>query len=152
VVIEGLGVEPGGVLTAPVGMSHEPEVSAGLPGADRHPESVEDETGAHVRRQLPADHPAAEHVDYADPAVMPTRSRTSCSDGVRGAQVVGVSQVVQEGEESVGSLVAPGFGVGWIGAVDRSFLLGHVSVQIDVGRGDLLVTQPQRDDSNVVAG
>ena len=48
VVIEDLGVVSRGVLTAAVGVSHEPEVSARLAGAERHSERVEDEVGAHV--------------------------------------------------------------------------------------------------------
>jgi hypothetical protein len=65
--------------------------------------------------------------------------------------VVGVSQAVEEGQERVGCLVSCGFGVGWAGPGDRSFLLGHVGVEVDVGCRDLLMAQPERDDGDVDA-
>src|SRR5439155_25815073 len=37
------------------------------------------------------------------------------------------------------------------GAVDRPLLVAHVGVQVDVGRLDLLVPEPQGDDGDVVA-
>jgi len=44
-------------------VSDEAEVGPGLAGAERHPERVEDQIGARVTRELPADHTPAEHVD-----------------------------------------------------------------------------------------
>jgi len=63
VVLEGLGVEGRRILAAPVGMCDQPEVGARLTGAERHSERVEDEVGAHVAGELPADHPAAVNID-----------------------------------------------------------------------------------------
>ena len=51
-------------VASPCRCGDEPEVSAGPAGAQRHPERVEDEVGAHVRRELPADHAAAGNVDH----------------------------------------------------------------------------------------
>src|SRR3954464_8860277 len=51
-------VEPG--LTAPVGVGDEFDVDrVGVALVDRHPQRVQDELGAHVRCELPADDPAA---------------------------------------------------------------------------------------------
>ncbi len=61
---ESLGVERRGVLAASVGMCHKAEVGAGLAGAERHPEGIEDQVGAHVPRELPAHDAATEHVDH----------------------------------------------------------------------------------------
>src|SRR4051812_3869046 len=47
-------LEPG--LTAAVGMVHELHVGAARTRRDRHPERVADQRGAHMRRELPADH------------------------------------------------------------------------------------------------
>jgi hypothetical protein len=42
---------------------HELHVSAGGSPRERHPQGVEDEVGAHVRRELPADDPPAVGID-----------------------------------------------------------------------------------------
>ena len=44
-------------------MCHELHVSAGLPGPQRHAQRVEHQVSPHVRRDLPADDHAGEHVD-----------------------------------------------------------------------------------------
>jgi hypothetical protein len=40
------------------------DVGAALASRERHPQRVEDERGAHVRRELPADDAAAVDVDH----------------------------------------------------------------------------------------
>jgi hypothetical protein len=45
-------------VTAPVGVGHLFDVAARAALVDRHPQRVEHELGAHVRRELPADDPA----------------------------------------------------------------------------------------------
>jgi hypothetical protein len=45
-------------LAAGVGVVHQFEISAGSAPGERHPQRVEDEVGAHVARELPADDPA----------------------------------------------------------------------------------------------
>jgi hypothetical protein len=50
-------------LRAAIGVVNERDVGAGRALAERHPQRVEDEGGAHVRRQLPADDAAAAGVD-----------------------------------------------------------------------------------------
>ena len=63
-VVENLRVVRTRVLTAGVGMCDQLEVSAGLSQAERHPQRVEHQVGAHVGRQLPADDHPREHVDH----------------------------------------------------------------------------------------
>ena len=43
---------------------HELDVGAGAALVERHPQRVEDEVGAHVAGELPADDAAAERVDH----------------------------------------------------------------------------------------
>ena len=43
---------------------HQLDVGAGVALGERHPQGVEDEVGAHVRGELPADDLAAEGVDH----------------------------------------------------------------------------------------
>ena len=52
-----------GVLTAGVGVMNEFDVGAALPLGERHPQGVEHQVGAHVRRKPPADHAAGVDVD-----------------------------------------------------------------------------------------
>jgi hypothetical protein len=61
-----------GVLRAGMGVMHELHVRAGLPGPERHPQRVQDERGAHVRGELPADDPPAEDVDDERTPVLPS--------------------------------------------------------------------------------
>ena len=51
-----------------------------------------------------------------------------------------------------GLQVAAGRGAGRGDAGDGSLLLAHIGMQVNVGGGDLLVTEPQRDDGGVNAG
>ena len=62
-VVEGLAVVVGGVLAAGVAVVHELDLVDPLGHRERHPERVEDEIGAHVRCELPADDLAAVSVD-----------------------------------------------------------------------------------------
>ena len=62
-VVEDLLKGEAGVLRAGIGVVDEVDVGAGLATRERHPQGIEDEIGAHVRRELPADDPSAEHVD-----------------------------------------------------------------------------------------
>ena len=48
---------------AGVAVMDEVDVGAGLAARQRHPQGVEDEVGAHVRRELPADDPPRVDVD-----------------------------------------------------------------------------------------
>jgi len=64
VIIQDLGVVIAQVLRPVVGVLNQREVRAKLPGPERHPQRVEHEIGAHVRRELPTDDLAAEHVDH----------------------------------------------------------------------------------------
>ena len=49
-------------------------------------------------------------------------------------------------------MIEAGFGVERVGAGDRLLLLAHVGVQVDIGRGKLLVPEPESDHGDVVAG
>ena len=51
-------------LAAGVAVVHELDLVDPLGHGEGHPERVEDEVGAHVRRELPADHLAAVSVDH----------------------------------------------------------------------------------------
>jgi hypothetical protein len=51
-------------LRAAVGMVNEPDLLHALPCRERHPQRVEDERCAHVRRELPAHDLAAEDIDH----------------------------------------------------------------------------------------
>lgn len=62
-VIELLGVVGRRILRAAVGVGHELEVGAMLALAEGHAQGVEDEVGAHVGGQLPADDLAGEGVE-----------------------------------------------------------------------------------------
>src|SRR5207245_1861700 len=64
VVVEGLAVVDAGVLRAAIGVMDQLDIGAGAALAERHLESVEDEIGAHVRGELPADDLAAVRVDH----------------------------------------------------------------------------------------
>jgi hypothetical protein len=50
-------------LASAIAVVHERDVGAGAAPAERHPQRVEDQGGAHVRRELPAHHAAAVGVD-----------------------------------------------------------------------------------------
>ena len=50
-------------LRAAIGVVDEIDVGAGTAGAERHPQGVEDEVGAHVGGELPADDLAREDID-----------------------------------------------------------------------------------------
>jgi hypothetical protein len=52
---------------ARVGVVHEGDISAGRSLMQRHPQRVEHEVGAHVRRELPADDRPAIGVDHEWP-------------------------------------------------------------------------------------
>ncbi len=64
VVGELLGVVEGRLLRAAIGVAHETDVGAGPALVKRHPQRVEDEIGAHVGRELPADDAARVGVDH----------------------------------------------------------------------------------------
>jgi len=56
------------------------KVSSWLAGAARHCERVEDQAGAHMSGQLPADHTPAEHVDHERQVDQATRAPISLVD------------------------------------------------------------------------
>src|SRR5215213_6346264 len=63
-VVENLAVVERGVLAAGVAVMDELDIGAGAAQVERHPQRVEDEIGAHVLGELPADdHPAVD-VDH----------------------------------------------------------------------------------------
>jgi hypothetical protein len=64
VIGEHLGVVVRQVLTAPVGVMNELDISTGTAPGERHAQRVEQEAGAHVGGKLPAHEPAAEDVDH----------------------------------------------------------------------------------------
>jgi hypothetical protein len=64
VVVEGLSVVERGVLAAGVAVMDERDVCARSALSERHAQGVEDEVGAHVRCELPADDRAAIGVDH----------------------------------------------------------------------------------------
>jgi putative transposase len=86
--------------------------------------------------------PSAVYVDYADRLVMPTLATDVRSGEGRRVEVSAYSEGFEEGQDWVGWLEAAGFGVGWPGPRERAFLLGHVSVQVDLCGGGLLVAKP----------
>jgi hypothetical protein len=45
-------------LAAGIGVVDKFDVGAGLAARERHPQGIQDEVGAHVAGELPADHPA----------------------------------------------------------------------------------------------
>jgi hypothetical protein len=61
------------------------------------------------------------------------------------------SQLVEEGEELVGRLVAAGLGVRGCGAGQCLFFEGEMGVKVDLTRSRVLVAQPQRDGGQVTA-
>ena len=63
VVVEDLLEGEARVLRAGVAVVDELDVGAVLAARQGHPQRIEDEAGAHVRRKLPAADPPAEHVD-----------------------------------------------------------------------------------------
>jgi hypothetical protein len=76
VVGERLGVVDARVLAASVGVVDQLDVGAGAAPVKRHSQRVEDEVGAHVRGELPADdHPAVgvEHEGEEDQALPATQ-------------------------------------------------------------------------------
>jgi hypothetical protein len=62
-------------LRAAIGVMDQFDVGAAAVLAERHPQHVEDEVGAHVRGKLPADDHAAEGVDHEGEEVQPSRRR-----------------------------------------------------------------------------
>jgi Domain of unknown function (DUF222) len=89
---------------------------------------------------------------YADVAVMPVVAGL-CWQGACWCEEAGIfSQVLEEGEERVGRLVSAGGAGGRGGAVECLLFEGHVGLQVDLGGGDVLVAEPQRDDGDVVPG
>ena len=68
------------------------------------------------------------------------------------AELVGILQAFEEGEQLVVGAVAAGFGR-WRGdGVERALFDGHVGVQVDVGRADVGVAEPEGDDRGVDPG
>ena len=63
-VVEGLAVVDAGVLRAAIRVVDQLDVGAAAALTERHFERVEDEGGAHVRGELPADDLAAAGVDH----------------------------------------------------------------------------------------
>ena len=53
-----------GVLAAGITVMDKLDVGAGPTARERHPQRIEHEIGAHVTRELRADHAAAVDVDY----------------------------------------------------------------------------------------
>jgi hypothetical protein len=60
-------------------------------------------------------------------------------------------ELVEEGHERIGWLVAAGCGPGRGDPGDGALLLGHVRVQIDLCGSELLVAEPEGDDGDVDA-
>ena len=89
-VIELLRVVKRRVLAPGVGMANELEVSAGLACTDRHPKRIQHQRSAHVRRQLPADDHAGEHVEHEaevdDPLPAPQIREIPDPQAVRGVR------------------------------------------------------------------
>ena len=72
------------------------------------------------------------------------------SEGAPAQQCAGATR--QEGEKPVVGAIATGFDPECRGPSEGPFLLGHVRVEVDARRGNLLVPEPERDDGDVVAG
>src|SRR5918992_4019182 len=62
------------------------------------------------------------------------------------------SEALEEGEQAVWGPVASRSCVGRGGAGERPFLQGEVGVEVDLGRVDVFVAEPEGDDRGVDAG
>lgn len=71
--------------------------------------------------------------------------------GGRHSQQAG-SEAVEPGEDVGLGPVGSRSGVRWAGAVDGGLLDRHVGVQVGVGAGCVLVTEPERDDGDIDPG
>jgi len=125
VVVQFLGVVGGGVLGAAIGVGDQLEVGAGPTLAERHPQRIEDEVGAHVGCQLPADDSAAEGVDHEgkERSALPGAQLGEVPDpepvGRRSAEVA-LDEVGATVSERIGGCGAPGLAAP-LGALDPGF-------------------------------
>ena len=89
---------------------------------------------------------------YPDIRIMPMSAQTPPLQAASAPKWSAYSQPFEEGQERVGGAIATGADVNGGGSVDRAFFQGEVGMDVDVGRVDVFVSEPQGDDGGVDSG